>query len=69
MTTARPGLDLNFGEVAVLAPLAVLMLVMGLAPSIWMPAIERSVIQVQIKQFSAAPHFVPVAPSQKEAGQ
>jgi NADH-quinone oxidoreductase subunit M len=69
MTAARPGLDLNFGEVAVLAPLAILMLVMGLAPSIWMPAIEKSVIQVQIKQFSARPHFVPVTPSQKEAGQ
>jgi ribose/xylose/arabinose/galactoside ABC-type transport system permease subunit len=35
--TAR---DLHFGELATLWPLAVLMLVMGLAPSLWLPAIE-----------------------------
>jgi NADH-quinone oxidoreductase subunit M len=35
--------DLHFREFAVLAPLAVLMLAMGLATSIWMPTIEQGV--------------------------
>ena len=74
MTTTKPAVDLNFGEVAVLAPLAVLMLVMGLAPSLWMPAIENSVNQIQIKQAAIGPHPIPVSPphvvpSHEEAGQ
>src|ERR1035441_7930212 len=39
MIASQPASDLHFGELAVLAPLAVLMLVMGLAPSFWLPAI------------------------------
>jgi NADH-quinone oxidoreductase subunit M len=35
--------DLQFRELAVLAPLAVLMLVMGIAPSIWLGTIEKGV--------------------------
>lgn len=38
---ARPASDLRLGEQAVLWPLAILMLVMGLAPSIWIPSIEN----------------------------
>jgi NADH-quinone oxidoreductase subunit M len=34
--------DLRFHEIAVLAPLAVLMLVMGVAPTYWLRAIEKS---------------------------
>jgi NADH-quinone oxidoreductase subunit M len=41
LATSRPADDLRFGELAVLCPLAVLMLVMGLAPSLWIPAIEN----------------------------
>jgi NADH-quinone oxidoreductase subunit M len=41
MTAARPASDLRFGQLAVLWPLTVLMLVMGLAPSLWMASIER----------------------------
>lgn len=37
----RPAADLRLGEQAALWPLAVLMLVMGLAPSIWIPSIEN----------------------------
>src|SRR5208337_2569354 len=38
-----PKHDLHFRELAALVPLAVLMLVLGLAPSIWTPSIEKSV--------------------------
>jgi NADH-quinone oxidoreductase subunit M len=69
MTATRPVVDINLGEFAVLAPLAVLMLVMGLAPSIWMPAIEKSVNQVHIKQVATSSRLVPVTPSHVEAGQ
>ncbi len=43
LAASKPGPenDLHFRELAVLAPLAVLMLVMGLAPSIWLNAIEQ----------------------------
>ena len=41
MVTTRPAPDLRLGELAVLCPLALLMLVMGLAPSIWLQAIEQ----------------------------
>ncbi|MGA7857490.1 MAG: NADH-quinone oxidoreductase subunit M [Terracidiphilus sp.] len=43
LAKSRPGVDLRLGELAVLWPLAVLMLVMGLAPSIWIPSIENRV--------------------------
>jgi NADH-quinone oxidoreductase subunit M len=43
LTKSTPASDLRFKELAVLGPLAVLMLVMGLAPSIWLPAIEQGV--------------------------
>jgi NADH:ubiquinone oxidoreductase subunit 4 (subunit M) len=45
-----PGDDLHFRELAVLWPLAVLMLVMGVAPSLWLPAIEKGVQFPQIKE-------------------
>ena len=41
LTLSKPADDLHFGELAILAPLTLLMLVMGLAPSIWLPAIEK----------------------------
>jgi NADH-quinone oxidoreductase subunit M len=43
LTTSRPADDLHFGESAVLWPLAVLMLVMGVAPNLWFPSIENRV--------------------------
>ncbi len=43
LTKSKPADDLHFRELAVLAPLAVLMLVMGLAPSIWLPSIKTGV--------------------------
>jgi NADH-quinone oxidoreductase subunit M len=41
MTKAKPVTDLRFGELAVLWPLAALMLVMGVAPSLWIAFIEN----------------------------
>lgn len=40
LTEAQPAVDLKLGESAILWPFAVLMLVMGIAPSLWMNAIE-----------------------------
>jgi NADH-quinone oxidoreductase subunit M len=40
LAAAKPANDLHLGELAVLWPLAVLMLVMGLAPSLWISGIE-----------------------------
>jgi len=42
LATSKPATDLRFGELAVVAPLALLMLVMGLAPSIWLSAIQTA---------------------------
>jgi NADH-quinone oxidoreductase subunit M len=47
--SAKPAFDLRFGELAVLWPLAALFLVMGLAPSFWMPVIEKGVNPPQEK--------------------
>jgi NADH-quinone oxidoreductase subunit M len=41
LASTKPASDLNFGELAVLWPFAILMLVMGLAPSVWMNTIEN----------------------------
>ena len=59
MTASTPALDLRFNEWIALVPLAALMLVMGVAPSLWLPSIERSALQPQIKQEAALPPIVP----------
>ncbi len=51
----RPAADLRLGELAVLWPLAILMLVMGLAPSLWIPAIENRVGAPALKGSTALP--------------
>jgi len=55
LTTSKPPDDLHFRELAVLAPLAVLMLVMGLAPAIWLPVIEKGLQPPQGKQMMTVP--------------
>jgi len=40
VASSRPAVDLRFGELAVLWPFAILMLVMGIAPAAWINAIE-----------------------------
>ncbi len=58
LTFDTPAADLRVNEWVALVPLAVLMLVMGAAPSIWMPAIEKTVTQPQVRQEAASPRFV-----------
>jgi NADH-quinone oxidoreductase subunit M len=41
LVTSKPPEDLHWGQLAVLWPLAVLMLVMGVAPMLWLPTIEK----------------------------
>jgi NADH-quinone oxidoreductase subunit M len=41
LATSKPANDLRFGELAILWPFAVLMLVMGLAPALWINTIEN----------------------------
>jgi NADH-quinone oxidoreductase subunit M len=43
VASSKPANDLRFGELAILAPLAVLMLVMGLAPSLWLNTIQSGI--------------------------
>ncbi|MGA9072267.1 MAG: NADH-quinone oxidoreductase subunit M [Terracidiphilus sp.] len=43
LVASKPPDDLRLGEIAVLVPLAVLMLVMGVAPMSWLPVIEMGV--------------------------
>lgn len=43
LTNSKPPADLRFGELAVLSPLVVLLLVMGLAPSLWLNTIQAGV--------------------------
>jgi len=63
LVTSKPSDDLHFRELIVLWPLAVLMLVMGVAPSLWLPAIEQGVrphpqLKVQYHSGLAAPTYV-----------
>jgi NADH-quinone oxidoreductase subunit M len=55
LAIATPAADLRLGELAVLWPLAILMLVMGLAPSLWIPAIENRVGAPTLKGSTALP--------------
>lgn len=50
------GFDLGFRELVVVAPLAVLMLVMGVAPSFWINSIQTGVHPPPLIQQTASPH-------------
>jgi NADH-quinone oxidoreductase subunit M len=65
LTRSTNARDLGFGEKAILWPLAVLMLAMGLAPSLWLPAIEQGTRTVMKTQEIALP--VPVTVSLPKA--
>jgi NADH-quinone oxidoreductase subunit M len=49
LATSKPPDDLHIRERAILWPLAVLMLAMGLAPSIWLPTIQTGIHPPQLK--------------------
>jgi NADH-quinone oxidoreductase subunit M len=54
MVASRPADDLHFRELALLWPIAVLTLVMGLMPSIWLPTIEQGVRRTQSRTIQPA---------------
>ena len=58
LAVSKPAVDLDGRELAVLWPLAVLMLVMGLAPSLWLPQIEQGVQRAQWNQPAVLPASV-----------
>ena len=55
LAASTPPTDLRPGELAVLWPLAVLMLVMGLAPSVWIPTIENRIGTPAVKGSNILP--------------
>jgi NADH-quinone oxidoreductase subunit M len=55
---SKPPEDLRFGQLAVLWPLAALMLFMGLAPSLWLNTIEKGVHLPQQKESSILPALI-----------
>jgi NADH-quinone oxidoreductase subunit M len=65
LATSKRAVDLQFRESALLWPLATLMLVMGVAPMLWLPSIETGVHPLQWKESPAYPHFAlsPAAPN------
>jgi NADH-quinone oxidoreductase subunit M len=70
LVTAKPADDLHVRELAVLWPLAVLMLVMGLAPSFWLPAIETAVLRPRVQLLiQSAPILPPIASSSSSPGE
>ena len=64
MTAETRAADLRINEWVALVPLAALMLVMGVAPSLWMPAIERSAIAPLLRQADQPPNSVSAAPQE-----
>jgi NADH-quinone oxidoreductase subunit M len=61
VAASKPGDDLHFRELAVLWPLAALMLVMGVAPLLWLPSIETGVRLPQMRISSYSPeHVLPI---------
>ncbi len=49
LATSKPAHDLRLGELSILTPLAVLMLVMGLAPNLWLNTIQSGIHPPQQK--------------------
>jgi NADH-quinone oxidoreductase subunit M len=52
LASSQPAGDLRFRELSVLVPLAVLMLVMGVAPSLWFTTIQTGVHPPQVRDFA-----------------
>ncbi|MGD0547621.1 MAG: NADH-quinone oxidoreductase subunit M [Terracidiphilus sp.] len=44
LTASKPPNDLHLGQLAMLTPLAVLIFVMGIAPMLWLPTIEKAAV-------------------------
>jgi NADH-quinone oxidoreductase subunit M len=59
LAASKPPDDLHRVQLAVLWPLAVLMLVMGVAPMLWLPTIEKGVQPLQLRSPDNAPLVLP----------
>ena len=62
LTSSKPAADLGFGEQLTLWPLVALMLVMGVAPSIWLGTIEQGV-HTPSTTSSVTQHFLYASPN------
>ncbi|HUA91396.1 MAG TPA: NADH-quinone oxidoreductase subunit M [Terracidiphilus sp.] len=60
---SKPSADLRFGELAALTPLVLLMLIMGVAPSLWFKTIEKGVHPPQARNSMGLPPSVLLLPS------
>ena len=67
LALSKPADDVHFGELAVLAPLVVLMLVMGLVPSFWTNSIQTGVHPPELNGTTTMPASVLQIPTQGEA--
>jgi NADH-quinone oxidoreductase subunit M len=67
LASSKPADDVHFGELAVLAPLALLMLVMGLAPSLWTNSIQTGVHPPPLNGTATMPASVLQIPTRGEA--
>ncbi|MDR3751412.1 MAG: NADH-quinone oxidoreductase subunit M [Terracidiphilus sp.] len=63
LAASKPAKDIRFGELAILAPLAVLMLALGVTPSLWLPSIQTGVHPPQAKVSAVLPPSVLLLPS------
>jgi NADH-quinone oxidoreductase subunit M len=68
LVATRPPDDLHFRELVLLWPIAVLTLVMGVAPSIWLPTIEEAVHPRQAVTYHLIPGYVRLT-SSPQGGQ
>ncbi|HVZ85042.1 MAG TPA: NADH-quinone oxidoreductase subunit M [Terracidiphilus sp.] len=69
LAQTKPAIDLRFGELAVLWPFAVLMLVMGVAPSLWIKGIENRTGPPALKGSTVVPQASLSIPSAAEGQQ
>jgi NADH-quinone oxidoreductase subunit M len=66
LASSTPPADLRIGELAVLTPLVVLMLVMGLAPNLWLNTIQSGVHPPSQKQAVLYQGMTSVVPKQQQ---
>jgi NADH-quinone oxidoreductase subunit M len=64
LTTSKPSADLHLRELAILTPLVVLMLVLGIAPNLWLSTIRTGIHPPQAQQNSSAPSSTAPSPSE-----
>jgi NADH-quinone oxidoreductase subunit M len=63
LAASKPPQDLRLGQLAVLWPLTALMLVMGVAPMLWLPTIETGAHPPQLRTPNILPLVLPQSAS------